>query len=260
MADNFNMKQFLMENKLGAYSKLKENEEQLQEREVIYVIEDGQCYRKDDEGNKDLVNMSYCKRFAESAGSLKDTIKEIQEGGVDVKELVKMVNDAQKSGKEIAVDGEPVIMWVASMGRLKTANSTYNIVYDIASGDSILSFDGEQVSLPPYTPKQQPAKIDTRTPEEKKKAADAWNDRFGPGGGYDLPTGGRRTFDEGKEEASGINERISDEAIERFEGLANIQDLTVLKAKLRMLTTEWLEEGFEKEDIIEYFEFLVNEV
>ena len=96
MADNFNMKQFLAENKLGAYSRLKtegeaayeyekgkaagEKEEKeklakedyagaeeekmmdfLAEYEVIYVERNGKCYRKDDEGNMDEVNMYYCR-------------------------------------------------------------------------------------------------------------------------------------------------------------------------------------------------------
>jgi hypothetical protein len=101
MADNFDVKQFLLENKLGAYSKLKTEGEAayeyekgkaageklakedmghdiedaeamkqmdfLAEYEVIYVYgEDGKCYRKDDEGNYDQVDRSYCQRYAGS--------------------------------------------------------------------------------------------------------------------------------------------------------------------------------------------------
>jgi len=36
----------------------------LAEYEVIYVVENGICYRKDDEGNLDRVDMYYCKRYA----------------------------------------------------------------------------------------------------------------------------------------------------------------------------------------------------
>ena len=99
MADNFNMKKFLVENKLGAYSRMKNEGEAayeyekgkeagekiekeklakedyagaeeekmmdfLAEREVIYVKHNGKCYRKDDEGNMDEVDYSYCKRYA----------------------------------------------------------------------------------------------------------------------------------------------------------------------------------------------------
>jgi hypothetical protein len=107
MADNFDMKKFLVENQTGPYAKAKlaegeaayeyekgkeagEKEEKeklkkediggdigdaeaekmmdfLAEYEVIYVYgEDGKCYRKDDEGNYDQVDRSYCQRYAGS--------------------------------------------------------------------------------------------------------------------------------------------------------------------------------------------------
>jgi hypothetical protein len=57
-----------------------------------------------------------------------------------------------------------------------------------------------------------------------------------------------------------LNERISFEAIERMEGLANTQDLASLQAKLRMLSSDWMQEGFEKEDIIDYLAYLVDNI
>ena len=41
--------------------KMEEAKEELKEYEVIYVIENGRCYRKDDEGNWDEVSMSKCR-------------------------------------------------------------------------------------------------------------------------------------------------------------------------------------------------------
>lgn len=63
-----------------------------------------------------------------------------------------------------------------------------------------------------------------------------------------------------KEEAPTMSEALSYEYIDRMEGLANIQDLAVLKAKLRMLSSDWMQEGFEKEDIIEYISELINQI
>ena len=63
-----------------------------------------------------------------------------------------------------------------------------------------------------------------------------------------------------KEEAPTMSEAISPEAVDRMEGLANRQDLAVLKAKLRMLSSDWMQEGFEKEDIVEYIEELINQI
>jgi hypothetical protein len=57
-----------------------------------------------------------------------------------------------------------------------------------------------------------------------------------------------------------LNEMISSDAIDRMEGLANIQDLNILKTKLRILTTEWMDDGFDKEDVIDYIEVLINEI
>ena len=63
-----------------------------------------------------------------------------------------------------------------------------------------------------------------------------------------------------KEEVPSMNEALSPEYIDRMEGLANMQDLAVLKAKLRMLSSDWMQEGFEKEDIVEYISELINQI
>ncbi len=60
---------------------------------------------------------------------------------------------------------------------------------------------------------------------------------------------------------AGLTENsISLAAVDRMEGLANTQDLTVFKAKLRILVTDWLKEGFDSEDIAGYVEGLINQV
>ena len=63
-----------------------------------------------------------------------------------------------------------------------------------------------------------------------------------------------------KEEAPTMSEAVSPEAIDRMEGLANMQDLAVLKAKLRMLSSDWMQDGFEKEEIAEYISELINQI
>ena len=50
------------------------------------------------------------------------------------------------------------------------------------------------------------------------------------------------------------------EGFDRIEGLANIQDLSTLKAKLRILSTDWMQEGFEKEDIKIYINNLIDQI
>jgi hypothetical protein len=50
------------------------------------------------------------------------------------------------------------------------------------------------------------------------------------------------------------------EGFDRIEGLANIQDLATLKAKLRILSSDWMQEGFEKEDIKIYINNLIDQI
>ena len=53
---------------------------------------------------------------------------------------------------------------------------------------------------------------------------------------------------------------LSNEFINRIEGLSNIRNLKLLKDMIRILTTDWMQEGFEKEDIVEYVTSLIMEV
>ena len=46
--------------------------------------------------------------------------------------------------------------------------------------------------------------------------------------------------------------------IDRMEGLANVNELNQLKDLILILGGEWANEGFENEDIVEYFKYLVD--
>jgi hypothetical protein len=50
------------------------------------------------------------------------------------------------------------------------------------------------------------------------------------------------------------------EMFDRMDGLANIQDLNVFNTKLRLLVSDWYNEGFEMDDIKEYINFLIDEI
>ncbi len=63
-----------------------------------------------------------------------------------------------------------------------------------------------------------------------------------------------------KEEVPTMNEQLSTDAIEQLENLANMEDLGVLKAKLRILSSDWMQEGFDREDIIEYIADFINKI
>jgi len=57
-----------------------------------------------------------------------------------------------------------------------------------------------------------------------------------------------------------IKEVVSVEAKERMEGLANISNLKTMKDMLRILSIDWMQEGFEKEDIQDYITDFINEI
>ena len=48
--------------------------------------------------------------------------------------------------------------------------------------------------------------------------------------------------------------------IDRMEGLANVNELNELKDLILILGGEWANEGFENEDIGEYFKYLVDKL
>jgi len=56
-----------------------------------------------------------------------------------------------------------------------------------------------------------------------------------------------------------LNENISDEAIERIEGLANTHHLSTLKFSLENLVPEWIQDGgFDEDDVVDYLTHLVR--
>ncbi len=57
-----------------------------------------------------------------------------------------------------------------------------------------------------------------------------------------------------------LSEAVSMDTIDRIEGLANIRDLKLMKDSLRILTAEWVQEGFEKEDIKDYISYLIDNI
>ena len=67
-----------------------------------------------------------------------------------------------------------------------------------------------------------------------------------------------RTLDD-ERKAANLNE-ISRDAYDRMESLANQRDLNELKDLIMILGGEWANEGFENEDIVDYFEVLVGQL
>ena len=62
-------------------------------------------------------------------------------------------------------------------------------------------------------------------------------------------------------EEAGINENmLGPEQIDRFEGTVNMRDLKALQDMIRIVGSDWIQEGFEKGDIKEYINHLIDEI
>ena len=71
---------------------------------------------------------------------------------------------------------------------------------------------------------------------------------------------GDMEYDAVKEVEEPIKEAISAEAKERMEGLADARSLKTMKDMLRILHTDWKDEGFEKDDVQDYIADFINNI
>jgi hypothetical protein len=109
-------------------------------------------------------------------------------------QLLRKADAALKAGQTVTVLGKPIMKIVVPAGALFPAdggpsfrlNNLKNPLEDIL-------VDGNEIKLD--LPAPQAPRVDTRTPDQIAADQAAFNDRYGPGGGYDTPMG-RRTFDE----------------------------------------------------------------
>ena len=79
------------------------NEEDLKEYEVIYVVQNGKCYRITDEGYKDEVDMSKCRMYAEA---IEDTDVEVTDDEFNSAEFDKEPSkkDIKAAEKEFSLE------------------------------------------------------------------------------------------------------------------------------------------------------------
>jgi len=117
--------------------------------------------------------------------------KELNEevfSGSEVSTVLKAAKAAVEAGKEVTVDGIKIGKVVPAAGAFIPADGSkpYPRIRDYYSNMSAIVIDGTPAAeLKPYdfTTKPQPSV----EPTDAEKAA--WNDRYGPGGGYDTAFG-----------------------------------------------------------------------
>ena len=131
------------------------------------------------------------KKEEPKADDSKKKSKELKEAAFssnDVSAILKAARAAVEAGKEVTVDGIKIGKVVPGLGRLIPADGSQSLrIMDYVGTPEKIVIDGVPAELKPMEPsKPQP---DTRTPEEKAKAQAAFDDRYGPGGGYDTAFG-----------------------------------------------------------------------
>lgn len=106
----------------------------------------------------------------------------------DVSAILKAARAAVEAGKEVTVDGIKIGKVVPGLGRFIPADGSQSLrIMDYVGTPEKIVIDGVPAELKPMEPSKP--KPDTRTPEEKAKAQAAFDDRYGPGGGYDTAFG-----------------------------------------------------------------------
>jgi hypothetical protein len=109
--------------------------------------------------------------------------------------VLKTAKDAIDSGSEVTVMGKPIGKIIIMAGAFFPIDGGPSIkINNLENPLNDILIDGEPIENFITLPEPAPKPIDTRTPEEKEAARQAWLDRYGPGGGYQTPSG-RRTFD-----------------------------------------------------------------
>ena len=132
------------------------------------------------------------KKEEPKADDSKKKVKKLDEASfssTDVNAILKAAKAAVDAGKEVTVDGIKIGKVVTGLGAFIPADGSkpYPRIMNYVATPEKIVIDGVPATLKPMEPsKPQP---DTRTPEEKAKAQAAFNDRYGPGGGYDTAFG-----------------------------------------------------------------------
>ena len=115
-------------------------------------------------------------------------LDEISFSSNDVSAILNAARAAVEAGKEVTVDGIKIKKVVPGLGRFIPADDSQSLkIMDYADEPEKIVIDGVPATLKPMKSFQpQP---DTRTPEERVAQQRAFNDRYGPGGGYDTAFG-----------------------------------------------------------------------
>ena len=179
----------------------------------------------------------------------KGLLQEAAFSSTDVNAILKTAKAAIETGKKVTIDGVEIAKVIPGAGAFVRADGgpTFRMMSLVGEPERIV-IDGNPATLSAYEPKNEP-RVDKRTPDQIAADQAAFDDRYGPGGGYDTPAG-RRTFDEtldpvGKEDGD-IN---NDGKVDKTDKYLTKRRQAVGKAigKGRAMKED-MEEGYEWDD------------
>ena len=138
---------------------------------------------------------------------------ELNEGPLGT-QLLRKADAALKAGQTVTVQGTPIMKIVVPAGALFPANGGPSFrLNNLENPLEDILVDGNEIELD--LPAPRAPYVDTRTPDQIAADQAAFNDRYGPGGGYDTPAG-RRTFDESKMEEGGYRGNLYYDLIDKL--------------------------------------------
>lgn len=276
MADNFDMKKFLAENKLGPFSRnrvIKEVEEveeqkpedgdEVNESEKYYFWgKNGKCYVRDDENNEDEVNAHYCKSYADNdmnwdnydsndkrdnsmyeGEGTKLTVGKIYDikdpGDGEVKEDFKYLGKAL-SGEHVFQNNEG-------------GSPTFMIFTDEDVADLIEPSLGEGLEEPRYNTPNGIRLRKLYADRAKELGKTTLNGAYPPG-----PTPIKKPQTKPLEDPLNENDSLSPEGFERASGLVKTESIRKMIEAAEDMMNTLTDEGFEVEEVREFFTQLIS--
>ena len=127
-------------------------------------------------------------RMQQIAGIITESEAKVLSEGPLATQLLRKADAALKAGQTVTALGKEIKKIVVPAGALFPADGGPSIrISNLESPLEDILIDGNEIELDIPEPKAAP--VDTRTPEQKAKDQRDWNDRYGPGGGYQTAAG-----------------------------------------------------------------------
>ena len=128
-------------------------------------------------------------RMQQIAGIITESEAKVLSEGPLATQLLRKADAALKAGQTVTALGKEIKKIVVPVGALFPADGGPSIrISNLESPLEDILIDGNEIELDIPEPRPQ-AQRPEQSPEEKAKAQRDWNDRYGPGGGYQTAAG-----------------------------------------------------------------------